>query len=256
VKPVCQRSATCSRCPVSGSSANRGRPRRVSSIPSTRTGAGSAGSIAVAHSAKAADTTGQDKPMSRPTALTVRPPTATAAPAAAFNRAVTRAPGPSCGIDSVNEDRTHPDVRQRHRRLCHTSRAGTGSATSRGLVLTHPFTDVAGVRHDGHTAAASSWASFARGAVDTCTTRHPSGSSSTRSTTTPSSPNNNVVSSCTPALFLIDCLSNSHDHEGRRAPHIGGSIHPRTTTGRHRSAGSNDRCPAKIEDPVFTDATS
>ena len=187
---------------MSGFGANRGRPRRVSSIPSTRTGSGSAGSIAVARSVNAADTTGQDTAMSRPTAVMVRPPTATAAPAASRSRPVTRAREGTCGIDSVNDDRAHPDSRHRHRRLRHTSRAGTGSATSRGLVVTHPFTDDAGVRHDGHTARVSVSASFPCGAVDRCTTRHPSGSSSTRSTTTPSSPTNNVVSSCTPVALL------------------------------------------------------
>ena len=39
----------------------------------------------------------------------VRPPTATAAPAASRSRPVIRAPEGTCGIDSVNDDRTHPD---------------------------------------------------------------------------------------------------------------------------------------------------
>ncbi len=191
---MCQRSVICSNVPVSGSSANRGLPRRVSSIPNAATGSGSAGSIAVARSTNAADTTGQDSPRSHPAWVMVRPPAATAAPAASRSRPVIRAPRGTCGIDSVNEDRAHPDCRQRHRRLCHTSRDGTGNATSRGPVSTHPFTDIDTDRHDGHTAAVST--------VDTCTTRQPSGSSSTRSTTTPSSPTNNVVSSCTPVALL------------------------------------------------------
>jgi hypothetical protein len=109
VNPVCQRSVTCSSTPVSGSSANRGRPRRVSSIPNASTGSGSAANIVVARATNAADTTGQDTPRSRPTAAMVRPPTATAAPAASRSRPVIRAPEGTCGIDSVNDERTHPD---------------------------------------------------------------------------------------------------------------------------------------------------
>lgn len=102
--------------------------------------------------------------------------------------------------------------------LCHTSRVSAGNATSPGKVATRCFTDVDSTALDGHTAGRSS-------AVARCTTRHPSAPSSTRSSTTSSEPDNNVVFSCTPALFLIDSLNGFHDHQG------GG----RVTTGASRT---------------------
>jgi hypothetical protein len=226
--PVCHRSAATVAVPVSGSTPKRGRPRRVSSMPSAVTGSGWAGRSMVASRANAADTVGQDSPWSRPAWVIVRPPTPTARPAAVFSRAVTRARGGSCGADSVNEPRPQLGVRQRHRRLRHTSRDLTGPVTSRGRVTAQPRGALEGVRHAGHTASTSA-------AVTRCTTRHPSiGSSSTRSTTTPSNPSNNVVSSCTPALFMIDCFSNGHDHEEPRAPsHRGGPGQANPVTQRH-----------------------
>src|SRR5690349_17107212 len=243
VNPVCHLSVTCSNVPVSGSSAKRGLPRRVSSIPNAATGCGSAGSIAVARSVNAADTTGQDNPRSRPAWATVRPARATAVPAASRSRAVIRAPQGTCGIDSVNDERAHSGSRQRHRRLRHTNRDGTGNATSRGPVSTQPFTDVDTDRHDGHTATAS--------AVDTCTTRQPSGSSSTRSTTTPSNPTNNVVSSCTPVVLLDRLPRLSHDHEGLRAPYIRGSHHPEPTPLGHQPGGANLPLPGQDRRPSY-----
>jgi hypothetical protein len=113
-------------------------------------------------------------------------------------------PAGICGIDSVNEDRAHAGSWHRHRRFRHTNRAGTGNRTSRGPVDTHPFTDVADTPHEGHACGVS--------LVLTCTTRAPSGSTSTRSTTTPDNPNN---------IFMIDCVDNSHDHDELRAPGLG-----------------------------------
>ena len=112
-----------------------------------------------------ADTTGQDNP--GPTRLVmVRPPSATAAPRRVPKPTGDPRPRGTCGIDSGNEDRAHPDCRHRHRVVPH-QRDGTGNATSRGPVSTHPFTDIDTDRHDGTNAAVST--------VDTCTTRQPSG---------------------------------------------------------------------------------
>jgi hypothetical protein len=55
------------------------------------------GSSAVARSANAAATVGQDTPRSRAAWVIVRPSTATASPAAARNLPVSRARGGSCG---------------------------------------------------------------------------------------------------------------------------------------------------------------
>jgi hypothetical protein len=54
---------------------------------------------------------------------------------------------------------------------------------------------------------------------------------------------------------LIDCLDNSHDHEGLRAPRIRGhttQIRLRSVTSR---AGRIYRCPAKIEDSLWRPGT-
>lgn len=59
-KPVCHRSQTSTHRPVAGSRAHRGRPRRVSSMPSTATGGSGSASTGSTRSANAACTVAQD----------------------------------------------------------------------------------------------------------------------------------------------------------------------------------------------------
>lgn len=146
-------------------------------MPSAVTGSGCRVSTVRAYSVTAVATTGQDRSRSRPAWVTVRPPSATAAPAAARNRPVTRRPGGTWGTDSVNDERGQSGWAHRQRRLCHTNRTGTGQGTSRGPVLTHSLTELEPTPHDGHRRARSS-------AVTRWITRHPSDPSSTRWTTT------------------------------------------------------------------------
>jgi hypothetical protein len=124
--------------PVSGLSAKRGFPRRVSSIPSATTGCGSAGK----HRRGVVE---EGRVHHRPGQTTVPPclrhraaPRSTARPAAPRSRLITRIRKGICGTDSVNEARRHPVSSHRHRRFRHTNRAATGKATSRGSVVTHP----------------------------------------------------------------------------------------------------------------------
>ena len=184
---------------------------------------------------------------SRPAAVMVRPPSATAAPAASRSRPVIRAPEGSCGIDSVNDDLRHSGSRQRHRRLCHTSRAGTGNATSRGPVSTRPFTELTASHTPDTTAAPAGcppWTGAAPGS-------RPGRARPDRPPHRPAPPTTSYRRA-RPSLFLIDCFSNSHDHEGLRAPHTQGHTTPEATTPRYQPVGANHRCPAKIEDPVLS----
>ena len=92
-------------------------------MPSTATGAGST-SCASACPTNAACTTGQLIPCPAAAART-EPCSSTAAPAARRSRPVTRAPGGSSAIDSVNARREHPRSRQRNCRLCQRTASGS-----------------------------------------------------------------------------------------------------------------------------------
>src|SRR6266536_4830630 len=76
-KPTCQRSTAVRQVPVTSSRTHRGRPRRISSMPSTRTASGSAGRTAIACVVNAPDTTGQDRPLVARDCTIVRPPSTT-----------------------------------------------------------------------------------------------------------------------------------------------------------------------------------
>jgi len=82
-----------------------GLPRRVSSIPSTRTGSGSA-SRASACSMKARCAVGHDTRCAAATSDTDRAASPIADPIWARNRRVVRARGGTCAMASVNEDRS------------------------------------------------------------------------------------------------------------------------------------------------------
>jgi hypothetical protein len=88
----------------------------------------------------------------------------------------------------VNDRVAQPAVRQRHRRLCHTSlirRPPQGR--SRGRVVTRCFVEVDTTRQPGHRAASGL-------ALTRCITGQPSLSTSTRVTPNPSNPSRSVVS--------------------------------------------------------------
>jgi hypothetical protein len=88
----------------------------------------------------------------------------------------------------VNDPLAQPAVRQRHRRLCHTSRIlRPPQGRSLGRVVTRCFGEVDTARYPGQRAAS--------GLVLTrCTTGQPSESTSTRCTPNPSKPSSSVVS--------------------------------------------------------------
>src|SRR5664280_3096889 len=119
-KLVSKRSSRVQRPP--SSLPHRGRPRRVSSIPSTSGAAGSTSSRS-AWATNAACTIGQLIGSSPVTEDTDRPePTATAA--ARRHRPVIRAYGGHSPIDSVNAFRGHCGSRHRNCVLCHRTTSG------------------------------------------------------------------------------------------------------------------------------------
>jgi hypothetical protein len=102
----------------------RGRPKRVSSIPSRLVGAGSAGNNATAAVTDRC-TVGHDTRWLRATSATHRfSPTASAI--ACRSRTVVRPRGGTTGTVSVNVRRAQSIVRHRHRRLCHNSLSVAG----------------------------------------------------------------------------------------------------------------------------------
>jgi hypothetical protein len=112
-------------------------PRRISSIPSRSTSGVTAGNAFLACAANAACAIGQEISWSRADWITVRPRSATAAPADSLSRPVSLARAGICGSASVNVLRGQAAWRQRHRRLFHVSsvrRPATGR--SRGRVVT------------------------------------------------------------------------------------------------------------------------
>lgn len=150
----------------------------------------------LACSVNAAATTGQDTAWSRAAWTTVRPASATAAPAEARNRLVNRFRDGTVVTDSVNERRRHAGSSQRQRRLVHTSRGlRPPTGRSRGRVTRRPLERRARVPQSGQCRACSS-------AVTRCTTG-PSVSSATPTTARPSRPSSRVVSLTTPIALLL-----------------------------------------------------
>jgi hypothetical protein len=85
----------------------------------------------------AAFTVGQDGSLSRADCSTVRPVSATAAPAEVRSLVVRRERGGIDGSDSVNDRRPHTGFRQAQRCFVHLSNgARPASGTSRGRVVT------------------------------------------------------------------------------------------------------------------------
>src|SRR5215210_5593518 len=96
---------------------HRGRPNRVSSMPSTRTGSGSASSAA-AWTTTARCTVGHDTPCAAATSDWSRP-SSTATASAIRSLVVVRIPAGTCAICSVNVCTGQTVVRHRQRRLRH-----------------------------------------------------------------------------------------------------------------------------------------
>jgi hypothetical protein len=94
----------------------RGLPRRVSSMPSTAVGSGTASS-ASAYSTNAPCAVGHVTPNASATSATDRHASPTAAPIARRNRPVVRAPAGTSSMASVNEPRPQLGSWQRHRVL-------------------------------------------------------------------------------------------------------------------------------------------
>jgi len=150
--------------PVSGSCSPRGLPRRVSSIPSTRGGAGSP-STPSATRRKARCVVGQLTWWASATSLTERFASPTASAIARRSRPVNRAPSGTSEIASVNVLRGHSCSRQRSRRLCQrTVNAVSPQGKSFGRVTRFCFNELDTPPQHGHAAAVSS-------TVTACTTR-------------------------------------------------------------------------------------
>ncbi len=169
------------------SGSQRGRPNRVSSIPSTATGSGSTSSTAP-RATTARCTVGHDTPCAAATSAWSRPSsTATATPPATGWWCASRAG--TCATCSVNDARGQSGVRQRQRRLRHNTCARSPpQGRSRGRVSTQSFPDVDTVRHAGQRAASGS-------SVTNCTILSPASERTTRSTANPSRPNRHDASS-------------------------------------------------------------
>src|ERR1035437_8637221 len=120
--PVCHLSCTSCHRPVSGSWANTGLPRRVSSIPRTVTGGSGAASGTRTCSTNASCTLAQSTPQWVADSDTTRPCSAIAYPSSVRSRVVSLERARTAGSDSVNEARGQSRSLQRHRRLCQISR--------------------------------------------------------------------------------------------------------------------------------------
>ena len=106
--------------PVAASWVHRGRPRRVSSIPSTVVGSGSP-RLSAAASITAACAVGQDTANAPATSETLRHASATAAAIPRRIRPVVRRPAGISAMTCVNDPRAHAGWTQRHRCLCQTT---------------------------------------------------------------------------------------------------------------------------------------
>src|SRR5450759_966216 len=149
--PVSKRS-TQARVPVTGQVSHLALPRRVSSMPNTTTGCGSAPSTASAATTTAAWHVFQLHPYAVATACTERSPSSTAAAISVFARTLIRARATIEGTDSVNDFRPQDTLVHHHFRLRHTIRGRSGPILmSRGRVLTHPFERDDLASHPGHT---------------------------------------------------------------------------------------------------------
>jgi hypothetical protein len=188
--PVSHGSVRCHRirpssCRPSGS--HRGRPNRVSSMPSTRTGSGSA-SCAPAWTTTARCTVGHDTACAEATSDWSRP-SSTATASATRSLVVVRIPAGTCATCSVNVGCGQTVVRQRQRRLRHcTANCPPPHGRSCGRVSTQSLPEVERTRQAGQRAASGS-------SVTSCTTLVPTAVSTTRSTAKPSSPNKHDASS-------------------------------------------------------------
>lgn len=155
--PVCHRSRVSIHLPVAGSCSQRGRPRRVSSMPSTFTLGSGASVTSCATVRKASITVGQDRRRSRAAWMTVEAASRMRRPAAPRSRMVIRAPAGICGICSVKDRRGQPGSRHHQRRLCQRNSSPLSPyGRSRGRVTAEPFTLVANTPQAGHARALSS----------------------------------------------------------------------------------------------------
>ena len=174
-----------SSCTPSGS--HRGRPKRVSSMPSTVVGSGSTNSTAP-RATTARCTVGHDTPCAEATSDWSRP-SSTATASAARSRVVVRIPAGTWTTCSVNDPRGQTSARHRQRRLRHCTTANSPPhGRSCGRVSTQSLPEVDIDRQSGHRAASGS-------SVTSCTILTPRPVSTTRSTASPSSPNKHDASS-------------------------------------------------------------
>jgi hypothetical protein len=172
-------------CTPSGS--HRGRPNRVSSMPSTGVGSGSPSSTAPC-TTTARCTVGHETPCAAATSDWSRP-SCTATASAVRSRVVVRIPAGTWATCSVNVARAQSTVRHRQRRLRHcTAICPPPLGRSCGRVSTQSFPEVDTTLHTGQRAASGS-------SVTSCTIRTPSGAHATRSTANPASPNRHDASS-------------------------------------------------------------
>jgi cytoskeletal protein CcmA (bactofilin family) len=215
--------------PPAGPRAQRGRPKRVSSSPSTGVGAGSPSS-AWACATTARCTVGQDTVNVAATSAWQRP-SSTAVASRVRSRDVVRARAGTSGTCSVKLCRGQAAVRQRHRRLRHcSSTAVPPTGRSRGRVSTHSLPAADTCRQSGHRAAPGS-------VVTSCTTRIPSGVSATRSTANPASPNRRLASPLRSSTARGSPLAAPKHSEDQGV------------TGRPSSGAPHGHCPVKIEGP-------
>ncbi len=217
-----------SSCVPSGS--QRGRPNRVSSIPSTATGSGSASS-ATPRATTARCTVGHDTPCAAATSDWSRP-SSTAPASAARSRVVVRIPAGTWATCSVNDARGHPSLRQRQRRLRHNTCASSPpQGSSRGRVSTQSFPEVDTAPHAGQRAASGS-------SVTSCTIFTPDGASTTRSTANPAKPNKHDASSLRSTTARGSPLAapeHSEDHRVAGRPRSGAPHELKPQVARSRS---------------------
>ena len=133
-----------SSCTPSGS--HRGRPKRVSSMPSTVVGSGSTNSTAP-RATTARCTVGHDTPCAEATSDWSRP-SSTATASAARSRVVVRIPAGTWTTCSVNDPRGQTSARHRQRRLRHCTTANSPPhGRSCGRVSTQSLPEVDIDRH-------------------------------------------------------------------------------------------------------------
>jgi hypothetical protein len=220
-----------SSCVPSGS--HRGPPNRVSSIPSTVTGASSTSSTAP-YTTTARCTVGHDTRCAAATSDWSRP-SSTATASAVRNRIVVRIPAGTWATCSVNVCRAQPAARHRQRRLRHCTSANSHpQGRSRGRVNTQSLPDVDTDPHTGQRAASGS-------SVPNCTILTPSPVSTTRSTARPSSPNKHDASSLRSTTARGSPLAAPEHSEDQG---VAGRPQARRT-------GPTSGCPVKIEEPAI-----